>query len=777
MEIINVHSSYSAFKKNINKKPCQIIGTMKSLALSNNNYSNFYNSTTNLFTRKTFKLPNETSYPILRESHSKYISLKNKLNTFSFHEKSNKSTSKKASSFSPQLKLKKVFSEVRKNKMIKKKKINFFICENNYGGNNNNYMSNKDNQNKYFRNKKNYHYPPDFYKNFNTFKNISPLEEIKNPEERIKQFFMFLNTVFIKDNYHNLKYDENEIFGHKDDYLEYIKDEFNYFLQKEKEINMKSNLYHFFKTKDYGKVELFLKSARIDIIDESHKNNNIKISINIPFNLMSLIYIINIEQINEIIFFLLNKINIEKNSIPSENDMKKLYMEILSDIKNENNNIIIDFKKKDYEKYYAQIFFLEKIQAVSETIRYNYFFSDFNKNPNVINITDNSYHGIYNSSNYKNKRILFHNNINYYKLLLIAQNNIRYKIKFSMPEISILFNNYEKQLNHCINKELFIYLYQNNFMDWNFYIFHYLFYQKNFRLFIGKVLSLNNNYNLFLSKKIINLENNKIEFSPRLNSDKPKEQEKKKSDSINNSYKKYYLSNNYFSNIDINENDSEFIFTSIDEDNINICKLKSYTLYSFINNINKPKIYEFNFNFKQMRILYFKSLFQNFDLFLKRLIFIKNDTIYFDYAYFDTFYSMSNKELYELFSKSDENNKGKEVIGETPKINSLILRIREPHIEIICKDKNNKNNFQISQFHVDLDKDFIHNLMNTEYNKWIEIIEKNNYLFDIKKFIKYEDSKVKKIKRKSLIKGKKKDFQSAFMQFLKLTSSDFGSKK
>lgn len=777
MEIVNVHSLYSAFKKNINKKPCQIIGTMKSLALSNNNYSNFYNSTTNLFTRKTFKLPNETSYPILRESHSKYISLKNKLNTFSFHEKSNKSTSKKASSFSPQLKLKKVFSEVRKNKMIKKKKINFFICENNYGGNNNNYMSNNDNQNKYFRNKKNYHYPPDFYKNFNTFKNISPLEEIKNPEERIKQFFMFLNTVFIKDNYHNLKYDENEIFGHKDDYLEYIKDEFNYFLQKEKEINMKSNLYHFFKTKDYGKVELFLKSARIDIIDESNKNNNIKISINIPFNLMSLIYIINIEQINEIIFFLLNKINIEKNSIPSENDMKKLYMEILSDIKNENNNIIIDFKKKDYEKYYAQIFFLEKIQAVSETIRYNYFFSDFNKNPNVINITDNSYHGIYNSSNYKNKRILFHNNINYYKLLLIAQNNIRYKIKFSMPEISILFNNYEKQLNHCINKELFIYLYQNNFMDWNFYIFHYLFYQKNFRLFIGKVLSLNNNYNLFLSKKIINLENNKIEFSPRLNSDKPKEQEKKKSDSINNSYKKYYLSNNYFSNIDINENDSEFIFTSIDEDNINICKLKSYTLYSFINNINKPKIYEFNFNFKQMRILYFKSLFQNFDLFLKRLIFIKNDTIYFDYAYFDTFYSMSNKELYELFSKSDENNKGKEVIGETPKINSLILRIREPHIEIICKDKNNKNNFQISQFHVDLDKDFIHNLMNTEYNKWIEIIEKNNYLFDIKKFIKYEDSKVKKIKRKSLIKGKKKDFQSAFMQFLKLTSSDFGSKK
>jgi hypothetical protein len=114
---------------------------------------------------------------------------------------------------------------------------------------------------------------------------------------------MFLNTIFIQDIYNNLKYDENEIFGHKKDYLEYIKDEFNYFLYKEKELNMKSYYYQSLKTKDYGKVELFLKSARIDIIDDSITNNNVKISINIPFNLMGLIYISNIEQIYQIIFF------------------------------------------------------------------------------------------------------------------------------------------------------------------------------------------------------------------------------------------------------------------------------------------------------------------------------------------------------------------------------------------------------------------------------------------------------------------------------------------
>ncbi len=330
MEIVNVHSLYSALKKNINKKPCQIIGTMKSLALSNSNYSRFYNSSTNLFTRKTFKLPNETSYPILRESQSKYISLKNKLNTFTFHEKSNKSTSKKASSFSPQLKLKKVFSEIRKNKMIKKKKINFFICENNYGGNNNNYMSNNDNQNKCFKNKKNYHYPPDFYKNFNTFKNISPLEEIKNPEERIKDFFMLLNSIFKQENHLCLKYKEKEIFGHKEDYFEYINDELKKFHNKEKDIKAKYFFSNCIKTRGYGKLDLVFKSARFDIINECLKNNNVIKTVNIPFDLMCLIYLSNLKEIILIIFFIMNNIDLNDNNvILSDEKIKNLFSDIL----------------------------------------------------------------------------------------------------------------------------------------------------------------------------------------------------------------------------------------------------------------------------------------------------------------------------------------------------------------------------------------------------------------------------------------------------------------
>ena len=744
METVNVHTLYSLFKKSINKKPYQILGTMKSLAISTEEYCNFYSSSTNLFQKKTFKIPNETQYPILKRSQIKYMSLKNKLNTFSFHDK--KYQPKDLISPKKNRIIRTVFSEKKEYKIKenkKRKNINFFICDNNYGGKYNNKLleNSINNKGKYSRNRK--YPPPDFYKNFHSLKNIYHIEEIKNPEERIKDFFMFLNTIFIQDNYSNLKYDEKMIFGHKEDYLSYIKDEFNYFYQKEKEVNKSSFLYHIFKTKDYGKVELFLKSARIDILDESYKDNKVIKSLVIPFNLMSLIYLINIEQLNQIIFTLLNKLNIiERNNILSEEESKNIFLEILSQIKYENNKVYFNLINKNYERYYSKIFYLETIQEVSDTIRYNYFLSDFYKKPDIIKVIDNTHLSVYSSLNSLNKkRIIFNNNINYYKLSLITQNNNKYKIKLIMPEISMIFNEYEKQLNHCLNKELFIYLYQINFMDWDFYILHYLFYQKNFRVFIGKALSLKNNFNLFLSKKIINLKNYKIEF-PKNNSDNIKIDI---SSTINNSYKKYYLFNFYTYKFNINENDIEYVFSSLNQNNIDFCKFKSYIVYVFINNINKPNIYEFNFNFKQMRVLYFRSLFKNMEFFLKRLLYLKDDIICLDYKNFENFYSMTNNELYEFFYKVKQNNEDINIANENSKINSIILKIKEPHIEVISNNKQ-----KINQFYIELNKTFLHILINSEVTEWNKIIEEKKSQLDFNKYVKYEELKVKKKKRKNI---------------------------
>ena len=111
---------------------------------------------------------------------------------------------------------------------------------------------------------------------------------------------MLLNSIFYDDDYYynDLKYKENEIYGQKEEYLKYLKDELNYFLKKEKEFDVKSDLLQIFPTKKYGKIELYLKSARFEVIDETIKEKDSKlISINLPFHFMCLIFLCSGEQI------------------------------------------------------------------------------------------------------------------------------------------------------------------------------------------------------------------------------------------------------------------------------------------------------------------------------------------------------------------------------------------------------------------------------------------------------------------------------------------------
>ena len=50
---------------------------------------------------------------------------------------------------------------------------------------------------------------------------------------------MLLNSIFKQENHLCLKYKEKEIFGHKEDYFEFINDELKKFHNKEKDIKCK----------------------------------------------------------------------------------------------------------------------------------------------------------------------------------------------------------------------------------------------------------------------------------------------------------------------------------------------------------------------------------------------------------------------------------------------------------------------------------------------------------------------------------------------------------
>ena len=742
MENSSIPLLYSKIKKNINKKPFKVLGITKNLTISTEEYSDFYTSTINIFQKKTFKLPEKTQYPLLRESQKEYISLRTRLNTFSFKDKKDKP--KISIPLSSKTRTKNIFIE----QLTKKKKnINFFVGEENYKWKKDKNIFRTKTEKKRLIKKT---HPPDFFKSIDYFKYAEPVEEIKAPEERIKDFFNLLNSIFRKENHLCLKYKEKEIFGHKEDYYYYIKDEFNKYQTTEKDINIKYFLSSSIKTMGYGKLDLFFKSARIDILDESLKNNNVVKSISIPFDLMCMIYLCNLKEIVQIIFFILNKIDLnDKNIILSDDFLKDLFSQILLKMQVDEgkfSSLKLDLDKKNFEKYTMKIFFLKNTENLSDSSKYSDLISSFIKKESSIKIVNNSEVKI--GKNQLNKKgIMFYNNLDYYKILLIF-NRKKYKIKFCMPEISLLFKDYEKQLNHCIDKELFLYLQQNKFVDWDFYIMHYLYYLQEFRKYIGRNLSLRSNLNYFLKKKIIK-ENNKIEFT-----------DSKKSNnyninfgiiaSLNNSYNKYYLNNFYSYKININEDEHKFIFTIFDGKNLNKYKFKSYTLYAFINNVNKPTIYSFKFNFRQMKVLYYRSKFENFKLFLKRLITIKGKIINLDYSYFDSFNSMTNNEIYEFFFKLDQNNK--EIpFKEDIKLNSLVLKIREPHFEILENDKEESDFFKVANYRIELSKKFLALLVNNNVNDWMEIILENKDYFNKNNYRKYEEYKFRLSRKKSVI--------------------------
>ena len=79
MEKFKINSLYSKVKNIIKKKPYQILRNTKTIALSNPKFQIFYKSCENLFEIKTFKLPDESTYPKLKINQ--YVSLHKKIKT------------------------------------------------------------------------------------------------------------------------------------------------------------------------------------------------------------------------------------------------------------------------------------------------------------------------------------------------------------------------------------------------------------------------------------------------------------------------------------------------------------------------------------------------------------------------------------------------------------------------------------------------------------------------------------------------------------------------
>jgi hypothetical protein len=265
-------------------------------------------------------------------------------------------------------------------------------------------------------------------------------------------------------------------------------------------------------------------------------------------------------------------------------------------------------------------------------------------------------------------------------------------------------------------------------------------------------------------------------------------------------YEKHYLSNLRFEQYNNSLNDSEYIFLVSDDENIQLYKLRSYVLYAYnCSDLKHPKIYYFDFSFYQMKILFYKSKYENLGKFFQRLIKINKDKkkIYFDYYYFTTFKSMNLEQIKQYFEDTNfienlnninidplcsNNNINANISSTSNKIsvnnnnennpeqitlNDLILKVMNPKfISVSIKKIKNENNVVLKEIweknEREIGDELIENLVQNDIKNWGTILWQNKDHIEAFKIGK-NDSKKKARKFKG-----KKDFKEVFKKFLKI---------
>ena len=635
---------------------------------------------------------------------------------------------------------------------------------------------------------------------------ITAVGEERNSE---KQIFCLLDSIFSENKKNDklideLNYEERDILGYKSLYLNYLRKEFTSLIKDEKETNMTSKFTHNYDNKIYGKIIMELNSVKIEITNKI--NNRICCTIDIPFSMISLFYLSTIKQIPYIILNLFKSDVMLKNE--DSNIMEALKEIITKQITYKNNVLSFKNKFEDEGKNYILSDYINNRNTKSRTsVRYNLL--SLNLKADVLNqiifenctFNSNISNSVF-SLNYNNNITKYNENIGAIKCLFDSNINLinmpwmtldsNYNIKITMPKIAIKLPNYSKQINHFIDKQLLIFLYKNNFKDWNFYISHYLFSLKKFRICINNILSYYTLFNLKINRikfnkfKINDLETENNKNYLFTNADESNEA---KSDKYKNIiYEKLYLSNLRFEQYNNSLNDNEYIFLVSDDENIQLYKLKSYVLYAYnCADLKNPKIYYFDFSFYQMKILFYKSKYENLGKFFQRLIKVNKDKkkIYLDYYYFTTFKSMNLEQIKQYFedtnfienlnnistdnfssnknmnvnisitsnkisiSNNNENN------AEQITVNDLILKVMNPKfISVSIKKIKNENNVVIKEIwdkdEKEIGMELIENLVQNDIKNWGSILWQNKDHIEAFK-IGVKDNK----KKTSIFKGKK----------------------
>ena len=707
-----------------------------------------------IVSKSTFKNPNIQSYPLLREEVSSILPIKNRIIENKKSKKIIKNLLKKKLNFES-------FKEKFKNNLS----INMYSLENK------NYILNKDKKEKDklllfsdFFHKWNNNYQANFNNNINNEK------------------------------FSTLCYDENKIFF--TDYNQLIKEKLNY-LQNNKLENMDKQLKINILDGQNKRIKLNLISMKIifdplkddkkkydkkdynfedyqEIDEESQENKSENIKdknvISLPLSYVFLFYSNDLNSFKDLLL----------SSIKFSNDYQKIFFdedEIYSVIRREKAK-----KEKGKQKQYNNRFpshkgsikllpkqnnifkksilmklsnkennnFKEEAKKEKER-NVNFSSNDFNNDNNIYDLnklyrTNKKILTVHANLDLKKKEQNKNesnssttNDIKYTQYIFIWETPTKtYIVRMIMPIIIFWSEHIKKNIIAYCNKDLFLFLFQNNFINWDYYVLNYLFSIKAFRQIILRGLSFYYNDNNINNEKITSFTDRETKnriFSKII---------QKKSYYSSFSYineKTIILNTNKKIYNQLNQNNESYQFFYTDNFSINsIIEFHSYHIFIENDKLNSKICWEFALNFKQMKYLSNISKYEELESFLPKIIKtnFEDGTLTIDFSVFEYFNdkflekkeSLGFKTGNSLINLSNNESNTKKRI-----YNDMILVIKMPFLTV---EQFVKSRFLCNHIiKIGLRPNFLNILGNSRIVFWsqkiLKLINNKNVQFDSKK--------------------------------------------
>ena len=692
----------------------KILKGTKSILRNKIKFFGYMNEYQSIVAKSTFKRPDIQNYPLLRKEVSSMIPLKS--------QKMENRRSKK----------------IIKN--ILKKPLDFTAFKEKYRHNLSLSMSSLENKNKK-------------YYNLQLYKKEKEKEKLLLFSDF---FYKWNNNKYESTNnfkndnnqYSTLSYEENKIFYN--DYSDFIKEKLFYLkknklenLQKTLKINILDSQKKKIKLKiismklifepinnertkyiekdynfeDYQEIYNYRNEDTEEENDEDANNNANKNIITFPLSYVFLLYVKEIDFFKDILLSSIKfskdyqKIVFEENEIytalrrEKDNKKKNIQKKINNRTYQRKGSIRLNGKGNLLKKTTTKILTKITIKNVKEEEKeknVNFAFQDSDNN----NANNDDANNLYKTDK---KIVTIHANpdlrrkeknknkdkkdIKYTEYSFIWETpNKTYRVRIIMPIILFWSEHIKKYIIAYCDKDLFLFLFKNNFINWDYYVLNYLFSIKAFRQIILNSLSFYKNYNInniklsslssFTEREIKN-KNKSRYISPK----------NKKIDYFLFSYineKTILLNINKKIYNQLNENNESYRFFYTDNYSINsIIDFHSYHIFIEYNKLNSKICWEFALNFKQMKYLSNINKYENLETFLPKIIKtnFEDGKLSMDFSVFEFFNTKILEHNQEENSKNNSLfntniNNISSINNETKKKNNndMILVIKMPYI-------------------------------------------------------------------------------------------------